>query len=262
MDDEQLDAEQKRDILRQVAAYRDLCDQVRRGSGGSLLFGGLMFFIWWATIPDQEKFAGFGLLYFGLACLEFGTGLYNRFFPSAEGVLLDGIVLIVFGMTNLVRQYLRWAAGGSVLWIFAFFSAYWIYTGFNHVVGYRTLRRLFTHRPTKAHLRWFNELLHEVQTGDPEADPDALDLPTSPRLRAKLLGDTAIVLLGRAEVVIVAREFFQLLDVRTEPGDDRKRAHVALGGFDMGECWVSPENWKNYSKWKATGEPPVVLPSR
>ena len=250
MDDDQLDAEDKRNILRQVAAYRDLCDQVRSGAKGSLFFGGLMLVLWWQLFPDRDKFAVFGLVYLGLACLEFGAGLMNRFFPSAEGVLADGVVLILFGGFNLVRHYLIWEAGGKPHVLLSLLSAYWVYTGVQGVRGYFTLRKLFTHRPSAAHIRWFNELLEEVRTGNPETDPDALDLPTVPRVKAKLLGDTALVLAG-TEVVVAAREHFDLIPAPPRPSDDRPRALVAINGYEFGECVLSRENGQNYTNWKA-----------
>jgi hypothetical protein len=250
MDDDRLDAEEKRYILRQVAAYRDLCDQVRSGAKGSLFFGGLMLVLWWQLFSDKEKFEVFGLIYLALACLEFGAGLLNRFFPSAEGVLADGVVLTLFGGFNLVRHYLRWQAGGPPFTILTFFSAYWVYSGVQGIKGYFTLRKLFTHRPSAAHVRWFDELIHEVRTGNPETDPDALDLPTVPRVKAKLLGDTALVLAG-AEVVVAAREQFELVPAPARRNDDRPRVLVALNGYEFGECQLSPENAQNYTKWKA-----------
>lgn len=260
--DDALEAEQKRAILRQVAAYRDLCEQVRRGAKGSLFFGGLMLVLWWQLFPAREQFSPFGILYLSLAALEFATGLLNRFRPSAEGVLLDGLVLIAFGGSNLVRHYLRWEAGGPPFSILAFFAVYWLYQGYGHVSGYAALRRLFTHRPSAEHLRWFADLLHEVRTGNPETDSDALDLPVDPHVRAKLLGDTAIVLVGGTEVVIVAREQFEIRKLRAEPGDDRPAATLQLGLHDFGAFPLAADNWRNYTKWKDAGGPPVVHPVR
>lgn len=250
MEEIELDSEAKRHILRQVAAYRDLCESVRKSGTSSLFFGAVMLALWYGVIPDREKYAIFGLIYLSLAAAEFATGLLNRFRPSAEGVLFDGLILIAFGGSNLIRVYLRWEAGGNPFSLLTFFSVYWLYQGVQHVRGYATLRKLFTHRPTAEHLRWFADLLREVKSGNPELDPDALDLPTAPRVKAKLLGDTAVVLIG-SEVVISAREQFDIAPMKSTADDDRPRALLAIGGYDFGEFTISPENWQNYTKWKA-----------
>ena len=73
-----------RTILRRVAAYKELCDRVRRSATGGLIFGGLMLLIWY-LMPQALKFRTFGLIYLGLAALEFTAALWNKFAPSAEG---------------------------------------------------------------------------------------------------------------------------------------------------------------------------------
>src|SRR5690349_14406751 len=104
--DDWLAGEQKRAVLRNVAAYRVLCQRVRRGATGGLIFGAFMLGIWY-LIPNRGqfgKFSPFGLIYLGLAALEFTVALWNKVRPSAEGVLMDGLVLTVFGASTLLRQ--------------------------------------------------------------------------------------------------------------------------------------------------------------
>ena len=84
-DDEPIDPEEVRYVLRRVAAYREVCERVRKGSTGSLIFGGIMLAIWQWALPENLKFQWFGIVYLALAILEFGSGVLNRLFPSAEG---------------------------------------------------------------------------------------------------------------------------------------------------------------------------------
>ena len=201
------DGDRMRAALRHVADYRELCAKVRKSGGKSLVFGGVMLFFWYQMFyGTAEQESVLSALHLGLAVLELGAGVVNRFLPSAEGVLFDGLVLAAFGGANLYRQYL--ASQGLVPnvprgpnWVFIAFGVYWLLQGVRHVRGYAALRGKFAERPSATHVRWFDDLLREVRASDPESDPQALDLPTKPRLKAKLLGDTALFLVpGSGEV--------------------------------------------------------------
>jgi hypothetical protein len=264
--DEWLAGEQKRAVLRNVAAYRELCERVRRGSTGGLIFGAIMLAIWYFAIPEREKFRVFGLIYLGLSALEFTAALWNKFRPSAEGVLIDGVVLLVFGAATLLRQYLIWQGQmpGRVFPLLLVFGAYMLYSGFSHVRNYAQLRRAFAQRPTADHLRWFDELLREVRRADPAEDPTALDLPTRPPVRGKLLGDTAIFLqAGSDDVVIAARDD---VEIEREPAKEPDRDPVGfllIEGADLGGFPLDPANWRNYAAWKTEGgQPPPPIGTR
>lgn len=254
--DDWLLGEQKRAVLRNVAAYRGLCHQVRRSSTGGLIFGAIMLAIWYVAIPDREKFRVFGLIYLGLAGLEFTAAVWNKFRPSAEGVLIDGIVLLAFGAATLLRQYLIFQGQmpGRVFPLLVLFGAYWVWAGVSHVRSYAQLRRAFAQRPTAEHLRWFDELLHEVRRADPAEDATALDLPTRPPVRGKLLGDTAVFLqAGSDDVIIAARDD---VEIEREPAKGRDRdpvGYLLIEGADFGGFPLDPDNWRNYAAWKTEG---------
>ena len=254
MDETWLDAEEKRMTLRRVAAYRALCDRVRRSALGTLFFGGLMFAFWYFAIPDGLKWSLFGKVYLGLALLELSVGALNRLFPSAEGVLLEGLVLVVFGGWNLAREAMVWQGviPGQVSPLFVVFGAYWILQGLNQARTYLTLRKEFAERPSADHIRWFDGLAREVRDADPKADPMALALPTQPFLTAKLLGDTAFFTDGAAEVIIVAREDVTLeMDI---PDPERPPVgHLTISGVAFSPFALTRANWENYCAWK--GEP-------
>lgn len=252
MADDWMHGELQRATLRKVAAYRELCNHVRSKSKSSLIFGGLMLLLWYA-MPAGMQFKTFGLIYLGLAGFEFVAGAMNRFFPSAEGILIDGFVVIAFGLTNLGRQAMLIADGKSPQWLLLGLGAYLIYIGWSHVGTYRQLRRAFAERPTADHLRWFDGLVREVRDANPERDADALDLPTARRLRAKLLGDTAVVLSGKHDVLIVGRNDVDL--VREGEG----LAAAIVDGLDYGPCRLSDDNWRNYAQWKAEGQQPPTV---
>jgi hypothetical protein len=254
--DDRPDGEELRHVLRNVAGYRALCAQVRRSSTGGLFFGGLMLFIWYAGFGQRNDYGPFSLIYLGLAGLEFTVALWNRVSPSAEGILLDGVVLLVFGVATLTRHLLTWQgaiAGPKPIPIFSLLAVYWVYSGFSTVRSYFQIRRAFTHRPSAEHLRWFNDLLREVKAADPDADPDALDLPTKPPLRGKLLGDTALfVSPGSDDPIIVARPdvVIDRLPPKEPGGPPGGRLFL---GEEVGTFRLDPANWRNYAAWKKAG---------
>ena len=123
-----------RHVLRNVAAYRGLCAQVRRSSTGGLFFGALMLFLWYVAFGQRNDFSPFSIVYLGLAALEFSVAMWNRISPSAEGILFDGLVLMVFGLTTLVRYALSTQgvkAGPPPSVVFVLLSVYWLFSGFN-----------------------------------------------------------------------------------------------------------------------------------
>ena len=261
-----LAAEEKRMVLRNVAAYRTLCHQVRRGATGGLIFGAIMLAIWYFAIPDREKFRVFGLIYLGLSALEFTAALWNKFRPSAEGVLIDGVVLLAFGAATLLRQYLIWQGQmpGRVFSILVLFGAYWMYSGYGHIRNYAHIRRAFAQRPTAEHLRWFNELLRDVRQADPAEDSTALDLPTSPPVRGKLLGDTAVFLQpGSDNAIIAARDDVEIERELARSPDRDPTGYLVIEGADYGGFPLDPVNWKNYAAWKTEGgQPPPPAAAR
>ena len=252
-DDAPLDAQAKVRILHRVAAYKSVCEGVRKSSVGSLVFGGIMLAVWHFALPDRVKFDWFGIVYLGLAAAEFFTGLLNRFAPSAEGVLLDGLVLILFGAWNLLRQALVWQGmiPGIVSPILLAFGVYWIYQGFQHCKNYFVLRQLFAERPTREHIRWYEGLLKEVQYADPKEDSQSLALPTRPPVTAKLLGDVAFFAIVAGEPIITTRDDVEITLLESNDPDARQEAVLTIHGHAFETFPISRANWENYRRWKA-----------
>jgi hypothetical protein len=258
-DDTPLNADAKVRILHRVAAYKAVCEGVRKSSTGSLVFGGIMLAVWHFALPERVKFDWFGIVYLVLAAAEFLTGLLNRFAPSAEGVLLDGLVLLLFGGWNLLRQALVWQGvlPGLVSPVMLAFGVYWIYQGFQNCRNYFVLRQVFAERPTREHIRWYDGLLNEVRSADPKEDPQALALPTQPPLTAKLLGDVAFFAVVAGDPIIATRDEVEI--ALLEPGDAEARADAVLTiqGHSFEPFPISRANWENYRRWKAEAGQPI-----
>jgi hypothetical protein len=252
------------EILRNVAAYRVLCQEVRSQTAWGLGFGAFMLLLWYFAFGQRQDYGTFSLIYLALAGLEFTVAFWNRIRPSAEGILLNGFVLIAFGIATILRQYLlmKGILPGRPTGFMALFGIYWIWQGVGHIRNYFQLIKIFTHRPTAEHLRWFEDLLREVRAADPDTDANALDLPSDPPIRAKLLGDTIIMLPGTTDHPYIAprNEIFMTV----EPGsqlDERPIGYLRIEGIDtIGPFVVDRINWNNYANWKAQGGEQVTDP--
>lgn len=249
--------EETRMVMRKVAAYRKVCDHVRRRGSGALVFGFIMLGLWYFAYVHMNggkpDWGLFSLIHLGLAVLEIGVGLLKRFFPTAEGVLLDGIVLVGFAASNGIRAFLLWQVTKRVDWVLVVFAAFWLFQGMNVLRSYAQLIRGLPSRPTREQLRWFNGLLADLRDADPKADQRAMAIPTDPFLTGLLLGDNAFFLDPADNVIITARRDV-ILEAEDSPDPDRPpRGYLTIDGADYPPFKLSRANWENYVAWKREG---------
>ena len=240
-----------RAMLRNVGAYRVIVKAVRGSAWWSFAFGAFFTLLWY-NLPAKFQYSPFGLLYLGLGVLEFTVGLLNLVKPSLEGILFDGVVLIVFGIQSAARQFFE--VGAPSPWLLL--SAYWVYSGVQRCRNYFQIRRVFPVRPTGANLRWFNDMIRDVRQAEPASDPAALDLASRPPLRAKLIGDSAfLVASGADDLIILAADELYLIPTAYE-GDEQRvtKAYLPLDGVAREPFPIDGDNWRNFVDWrKANG---------
>jgi hypothetical protein len=249
--------------LQQVAAYRDLCRRVRRSGRENIVFAAIMlflaYFLWkGAAIPLLLS------LYVILAVGELLVGVFKWVAPSAEGVLFDAIVLLVFAAFNFGVQYLRFQQGFGFNPIILFLGVYMLMLAVGRFKDYRVLRLLFAERPSAEHMAWFDELVREIKAADPEADEQAIDLPTRPHWKAKLLGTLAFFVAARSDdVVVVGPDDFELRRERVDRGTGRRKAVLRLHDLPYPEFEITDATWANYQRWRAAhplpGGPPTAV---
>jgi hypothetical protein len=237
--------------LQQVAAYRELCRTVRRSGRWNLVFAGLMLFVTYLQYEAGAR--GWPLYLFGgLAVGELLVGLYKWVSPSAEGILLDGVVLLAFVAFNGWQQFERFQAFGRLDPVSVLISLLVLMNAVERFQAYGRLRRLFAERPSREHMAWFADLAAEVRAADPQADELALDLPTAPHWKAKLLGTTAVFVAARGDDVWVAGpDDVELLREKADHGTGRRRARLTVYGVEYPEFEVADASWANYQRWRA-----------
>jgi hypothetical protein len=239
--------------LQRVAAYRELCAGVRRGGRHNAMFAGLMLALA-AFVAVEAKQAGIITVYiFGLLALaELLIGLYKWFAPSAEGVLLDAIVLLAFGGWNLARNALLVQAGGRVDGFSVFIGLFLVWGAVGRFRAYGQLRRLFADRPTREQIAWFDDLVSEIRRSDPEADTSALDLPTRPHWKAKLLGSTAFLVTVKGDSAVVAGPWDIEIVPQNKSGRRGVRSVLRLYGQEFPSFEIDGASLDNYQSWAAT----------
>lgn len=246
-----VDTFEMRARLQQVAAYRDLCRSVRRSGRDNLLVVGLMMLL--AYLAWENGVPPLFLLVYGLLIAgELLAGLIKFVAPSAEGVLLDALVLLAFALFNFGIQALRLQANLPANPVAVFLGLFMLFGAIGRFRAYNQLRVLFAERPAREHLRWFDELAREVLAADPETDPDTLDLPTRPHWKVKLLGPLAVLVAVRGqEVLIAGPDDLELLREPEDHGTGRRKALLQVHGQAFPEFEISDASWANYQKWRA-----------
>ena len=237
--------------LQNVAAYRELRRGVQKSGRENVVFAlvmlGLAYFMRSANAPLPVV-----LLYAALAGGELLVGLFKWVFPSAEGLILDGLVLLAFAGVNLGREFIRFQIGAPPNTTGLFFGGLMLFFAVGRFRAYATLRQLFAERPSAEHIAWFDDLVLDILTSDPHTDRLALDLPTSPHWRAKLLGSTVFFVANNGSAVWVAGpDDFSLVREKRPRGDGWRKALLRIHGEAYPEFDLDDASWANYANWMA-----------
>jgi hypothetical protein len=241
--------------LQNVAAYRELRRSVQRGGRENVVFALVMLGIAYYMYQGGGN-QNVAILYGVLAVGEMLVGLFKWMVPTAEGLILDGIVLLVFAALNGWWEYNRFQKGFGMNPVFVFLSLFMLFGAINRFRSYGELRKLFAERPDPEHIAWFDDLVREIQTSDPHTDTLALDLPTRPHWKAKLLGGTAFfVAAGGNTVWIAGADEFTLRREKTDRGHGRRKALLNIHGEAYPEFELEDVSWSNYTKWMAAQQP-------
>jgi hypothetical protein len=252
------DAFEMRLRLQQVAAYRELCRGVRRSGRENVVFACVMMFLAYLASQGPGGARPFVIaLYAVLVGGELLVGLFKWLFPSAEGILLDGVVLLIFAAFNLGLQYWALQNGGRLDPVIIFLGLFMLMGAVGRFKSYGQLRRLFAERPSAEHMAWFDELVHEIRAADPQADELALDLATRPHWKVKLFGTTVFFVSARGSAVWVAGpDDFEILREKADRGTGRRRALLRVHGRSYPEFEIADASWSNYQKWRAANPLP------
>jgi hypothetical protein len=262
LDEPEPDAAELRQVMRQVSAYRAICQQIQKGSGSMIFLGLFMLGTWYFLEGQRNNWSIFSILYLSLGLFQLCVGLSNRLWPSPEGILLSGVWVIAYTGSNFLQEYLKFQLGMAINRGFIIIDVFLLFQGLQTFRSYFAIKKVMPIRPTKANLRWFDGLVLELRDADPKEDPRALSLPTEPFLTGKLLGDNAFFLDPSQTVLVASRRDVELVPVRSNE-EGRPFVRLFIDGEDFAPFRVSEANWSNYTAWKREGgeEPPPLEPA-
>lgn len=251
--------DEQRAALLHIIGYRQLRRTIRSSGTGTLFWGTLLLAIWYLGFAQFGKaLTILGLIHLGLALAEFLTGLCKKLYPVPETFLMEAGVFLAFAGANAYRQWDQMQKGGRLSAWGVGFALYMLIAAYGRVREYIELQRTPFRRPSSDQLRWFDELMAETRSADPEMDANSLDLPTDPPMRVKFLGDTALVLTpADDDPAVIARNGFFIDREATDLSSREFTGHLSIGGEDAGSFPLDEYNWRNYATWKtAGGDPP------
>jgi hypothetical protein len=263
-----IDIDEMRETLHRVTVYKQVCEAVR-GRANTTIFNGLLFLFLTGLIaaPFLGGGKGFPFIVFVFGAIGIGeilVGIWKKVAPSPEGVLVDGLLELAFVASVAYRAYDAIEQGLKPSTFSLIIGAWSLFNAFKTFQAYVSLRRAFTVRPSRSQLNYVEDLLADVREGDPATDATAMDFDTRPRCQAKLLGDFALVIVGKDEVALAERR--QLRVDRMPLAKHPDNAALTVFGTDLGEFDLDPATWRNYAAWQtAGGNPPppaVVRPAK
>jgi hypothetical protein len=258
-------AAEQRAALRHIVHYRQLRRGIRKAGTGTLGWGLVMLFIWYAAFYQTgQMFTPLAMIHLAIAVGEVAVGLWKKLFPVPEAYILDGLVLFGFAAANLYRLAFPPPRDATPRGLLIGLAVWMGLAAVGRLASYNRLRKADFRRPSGEQMRWFDELVADTRAANPEADPHSLDLPTEPPVRMKLLGDTALVMTpGDDDPAVYARESIDLRRVAHPDPTKPPYVELTIDGDDAGSFRLTDTqraNWDNYAAWKAAGGTPPPPP--
>ena len=237
--------------LQTIADYRTTSRMLRESGRQSFFWGGLMLLLGYLSFTG----AAWNYVYLALGFAEFGVGALNRYRPSAEGIIFDGLLLLVFALWNLGMQALAWLGGGGVSWFGLVVGVFLLLAGFIRVSWYKRARAGFDDPPTEEQLAWLDGLAREILASDPAQNPDTVEFTSGLRWKGKLLGE-AVVLVAQneAEILVVGRDDFEMSATGKTLFGGKHTGQVRAGARRFRQAIFAPPALANYEHWKAGPE--------
>jgi hypothetical protein len=246
--------------LEQIAEYHTLRDRVRAWGRGSIVFGLLNL----AIGAYYLQFSPINLGLVGIALFMLVEGVWFTARPTAAGVLVDGVTLLLLALWNLFIAALALLVGEPPpLWALLF-GALCLAFAVHRFVSYPRAQELFGRSYSEDELARMDELIRYVTTTKPKEAADIITFQAKSFVqqrewRALLSPGAALFVDMLSKRVVVARKE----DVTFE-----QTGKVLLGGtlkatFRAREhTWnglISPAAFAKYLAWKLEG--PAAAPA-
>ncbi len=241
------------DRMQQMADYRTTCKFLKRSGQQGIVFGSLFLLIGVMNFGQRAT----DYLYLGLGSIELLIGLHNRYYPSALGIVLDGILLILLGVWNLAWQAMAVAQGVPLSWFSGIFGVLVIVVGVMRFKRYPRIKAAFDNPPTDVQIAWFDDVVKEVQEATPNASGDVVEFRSGLVWKGKRFGDMVIFVDKMDfENLIVDRRDTEWTDKGKTLFGGRRHGRLRIGERTFSFAEFTPENLAVLEAWRYDSEAP------
>jgi hypothetical protein len=239
--------------MQKIADFRTTTRYLKRGGRSSIVFGCIFLFLGALVFQGQLH----NYLYLGLGVAELFVGLHNRFRPSAAGVVLDAVMLLLLGVWNLANQLLLFNAGVPPEIFGLVFGVLVIGIALQRFRKYPRAREAFAEPPTEEQLAWLDELIVEIQAADPATTPDLVEFRSGFPWKVRRLGDV-LVLVDKldTENLIVDRHDLDWTDRGKALFGSNRLVRLRVGHRVFGVAEFRPDVLATLDEWRRYPEPP------
>jgi hypothetical protein len=240
------------DALRKTADYLIIRKKLRQKGIGSFIFGILALLS--GSLGLQVNLLNLMLILIGLLLL--GVGIWNWVSPTAEGIIVDGIVLLIVALWNIGITLMEIAAGiPPTHW--AIIGVLQIFWSIRRFLDYPKYREALRHKPHPEDLKAMDALISKIYKSK-ETEAGAVHFKAKGRVWKGLLARDAVIFLDglKQETAMVARrdEFSVETQGKVLIGSSLK-ANFRIGDRNLSGT-ISPESLQKIEQWQ--GPPDVV----
>lgn len=245
------------DELQQIAEYRRARKTLRAAGIGGIIFGVLALAVGMPLLAVNPL----NIVLVLIGALLLAEGIWNVSYPTAEGVIVDGLALLLVGLWNIFITFFNaLAAGGGpgaalhVHW--AVVGVFQIGYGVYRFASYRRFTEAFAEKPSAEDLKQMDQLVKKILKMKPKGAEDVITFQTTSSFKqqvwtAQLAGDAAMFVAKVGHDVLVAHKEEVDIEVhgkallgKTLKATFRIRDHTMKG-------LISPESYAKYEDWKA-----------
>jgi hypothetical protein len=244
------------DRLQKIADYRTAYRFLRTSGKHSMIFGAILLAL---ILQDFGGQPGDALLA-TICAVEVLIGAWNRFNPSPVGMILDGCWIGLLGVVSIYRFAVMLPVVGRLAWISFAFGVSLLLAAAMRFAWYGRAKRAFADPPTEDQIAWLDELVKEILAADPATDPQAVAFSMGATFKGKLLGDTAVFVMGKdVDLFVAARDDVEF-EVTGKLFGRKPQAMIRIGRRKFPGATLSEAAVANYRRWKddAPIEPEVV----
>jgi hypothetical protein len=236
--------------MQRIADYRTTCKFLVKSGKQGIIFGSLFLFVGIMSFDNRIT----DYLYLGLGSIELFVGLHNRFRPSAFGIILDGIMLILLGAWNLASMGIIINQGVPPSLFSAIFGVVVILVAITRFRRYPRIRAAFEDPPTAEQIAWLDEVIKEIQDST-AASEDTVEFRAGLLWKGKRYGDTVIFVdIMDSENLIVDRRDIGWQDKGKALFSSRRNVSLNIGERSFAIAEFAPEVLDRLELWRTEGE--------